>query len=607
MNYIIDPVSFEKHSIFSSYGKNLLKQYIQYVQTGGMATAQRKQAQQFCSDYNCQKKTIKKCYQSKSLKEHPDKGGDAEIFAKLRNDYTPLENKTSGTCPNPTVKAAEAAEAAEAEPDDEYIPDFRNFMEEYIDLFDSETHPNLQLFSDSVKNKLDGGAKGLRLLSRPRIRFKMSQNDRTFLRNHGEILKTFFESLPNLPNGTRMRPFEVYQQRNNINILEIIRKYVPEFLVEADADAEAEAQRQRRAAEERQRRAAAEEQRRRQQREAAAAAGGGGGGAAAAGDGGAGAEDNCNQISNYLLNLSMLSINKSLTVKQVKKYKDLLNKLINFYKKCWNENKGAAERYEQDIKKEINKYENHPSVKAQKSRGNTSRGNTSRHPGGSAYSRQRRQQEAEAERQQQEAEAERQQQEAEAAEAQRREAAEAQRREAEAQRTAGASAYPESQRRTEDPWGRSKAGASAYPEAQRRTEDPYGRSKARETSNVESEEEEDQSEEDYNVESARDARIRNMRAKGVWGKKDETLEAWLERTLDNKLTEEELRDIAPRLNPNRIKSATRDLQLLRDKFAHMTNEQMVFGGNPQQMQLKIENIKKALKRLAFIAAYQKGF
>lgn len=36
MNYIIDPDTFKTHSIFSSKGKKLLKNYVTYVQTGGM-------------------------------------------------------------------------------------------------------------------------------------------------------------------------------------------------------------------------------------------------------------------------------------------------------------------------------------------------------------------------------------------------------------------------------------------------------------------------------------------------------------------------------------------------------------------------------------------
>jgi hypothetical protein len=37
MNYIIDPVSSNKYSIFSYNGKNLLKKYINYIQIGGLS------------------------------------------------------------------------------------------------------------------------------------------------------------------------------------------------------------------------------------------------------------------------------------------------------------------------------------------------------------------------------------------------------------------------------------------------------------------------------------------------------------------------------------------------------------------------------------------
>jgi len=56
MNYIIDPVSLEKHSIFSSYGKNLLKQYIQYVQTGGKWS--KKVMQVICDRFERYLKTV---------------------------------------------------------------------------------------------------------------------------------------------------------------------------------------------------------------------------------------------------------------------------------------------------------------------------------------------------------------------------------------------------------------------------------------------------------------------------------------------------------------------------------------------------------------------
>ena len=61
-------------------------------------------------------------------------------------------------------------------------------------------------------------------------------------------------------------------------------------------------------------------------------------------------------------------MNKSLTDKQVEKYKNILNKLIGFYTKCLKENKDAAKRYEKEIKQERQKYLDHPSVKDYKKR-----------------------------------------------------------------------------------------------------------------------------------------------------------------------------------------------------------------------------------------------
>jgi hypothetical protein len=56
----------------------------------------------FCSKYNCDDVTIKKCYRQNALKLHPDKGGNEEDFKRLQNEYERLSFVKNAKCKKTT-------------------------------------------------------------------------------------------------------------------------------------------------------------------------------------------------------------------------------------------------------------------------------------------------------------------------------------------------------------------------------------------------------------------------------------------------------------------------------------------------------------------------